>query len=185
MKILREPEPAAVPSRLTLFLFLIVVAESIFLFDQVARLAVNNWVSAQDSLNLPFGVFLLQNRDFLTPALLADLPRKIMALSLFCGLMLILNYQLERYAYSVILAMGLILGGMVSNAYSLTVHSYVLNWLGFHLPLGGWVICVPADLAQGAGMFLLSILFSYILFLRLREILVNYWRRRNGLPVLE
>jgi lipoprotein signal peptidase len=155
------------------------------LVDQVARLAASNWVSAQASLNLPFGFFLLQNRDFLTPALLADLPRKILALSLLGGLALVFNYQLERYAFGAIFAMGLILGGLLSNAYSLTAHSYVLNWLGFHNPLGGWMIFVPADLAQGAGIVCLSSLFGYILFLRLREILVNYWRQKNGLPVLE
>ena len=185
MKIIREPDPAAVPSRWILLLLLVAVAESVFLFDQVARLAAADWLPIKESINLPAGFFLVQNRDYLTPALLADLPRKIFFISLICTMMLTINYQLERYAYSAILALGLTLGGLLSNTFSLVVHAYVLNWIGFNFPFGHDLIFVPADLAQLSGVVVLISLFSYIFFLRLRQILVNYWRRKSGLPALE
>jgi hypothetical protein len=185
MKIIREPDPAAVPARLELLLWLVVVAESVLLFDQATRLAAAHWLPVKESINLPAGFFLMQNRDYLTPVLLADLPRKIFFISLFCMLGLAINHQLERYAYVATLAMGLTLGGLLSNAFSFAAYAYVLNWLGFDSPFGGGLIFVPADFAQLSGLGLLGGLFSYLSFLRLRQIIVNHWRKRNGLPALE
>jgi len=185
MKIIREADPVAVPARLDLLLLLLIVAESVFLFDQAARLLATSLVPVKEGLSLPGGFFLMQNRDYLTPALLADLPRKIFFIGLICTMMLAINYHLERYAYVAIFAMGLIVGGLLSNTFSLTAHTYVLNWLGFNNPWGGRLIFVPADFAQLSGLAFLVGLFSYIFFLRLRQILVNYWRKRSGLPALE